>query len=122
MSIIICTTPQPIYLPLQDEWDSPIGEVLIVVGQKHLARIPEDYSDWLTFGQVAGLCRSFHHTLPKRNYRLEQLQPEILALFNGRDSIVRDGVKIRYESKEVHTKNTRLPKTVHQLKFYRVHL
>ena len=122
MSTIICNTPMPEYLtPRDNEWLPAIGEILITVGQKLLKTIPDqDTSDWLTFGEVAGLCRRYHYALPFQNYRAKDLQPQILDLFAGRDSIQRQGVKIRHESKEIQAHNARFPKSVHHLKFYRV--
>lgn len=122
MSTIICNTPMPEYLtPRDEEWLPAIGEILIMVGQKLLATIPDqDVSDWLSFGDVTGLCRRYHYALPFQNYRAKELLPQILALFAGRDSIQRKGVKIRYESKEIHASNAHFPKSVHYLKFYRV--
>lgn len=119
---IICTKPALDYTGPEDEFSETIGNILITVAQKHLTATQETMSDWLTFASVADLCRRHHHTLPRRDYCVREMQSEILALFEGRDSIQRDGVKIRYQSHEEHPQHLRLPKTVHCLRFFRTHL
>lgn len=116
---ITCTTSTLNYAEPEDEFLSPIGDILISVAQKYLAQTKEDMSQWLTFAQVTALCRRYHHTLPFRSYRLQEICPEILALFRGRDSIQRSGIKIRYQSRDEHPQYLRVAKTVHCLKFFR---
>lgn len=119
MSIITCTTSTLDDTSQADQELPPIGDILISVAQKYLAQTKEDISAWLTFAQVAALCRRYNHTLPFRSYCLQEMCPEILALFRGRDSIQRSGVKIRYQSRDEHPQYLRVAKTVRCLKFFR---
>ena len=122
MTTITSTTPQLEYSPPQDEWDSQIGDLLIAVGRCHLSRITDGFTDWLTIAQVTDLCRRYLHKSRNLNYRVKELQPLIIALFDGRDSIVRDGVKVRYESREEHPRYARTSRTVHCLRFYKANV